>query len=223
MRSVSDPGAGFKISKSFDIKGSTRHRLAPDSDSVGKDLNFDKEVGQLDLSPEIASQIVATHKADCELLRRYSIMDFSFLIQIHDAEGKLFARKATKALASVSSLPGVKLKDGSAQQWFSPNDSTSLAAFAGLDPRSSVNELDNETHVKWSPNKGIKSPDGRFTYFFGLIDMLVPYGWYPKAQYVGTHVVACIKCSCDADGTSRMPSNRYCNRQVAKVTSLCGL
>lgn len=227
MRAVSDPEVGLRITKSFDIKGSTRHRLAPDSDSVGKDLNFDKEVGQLDLPPEIAKQIVATHKADCELLRQYSIMDFSFLIQIHDAEGKL-GKKNTNKSTSMESHPSVKLKEGSTHrlQWFNPKDS----AFTGLDLSTKVNDIQLEMgaahidlDVKWSPNKGIRSSDGRFTYFFGLIDMLVPYGWYPKAQYVGTHLVACVKCSCDAEGASRIPANKYCNRQIAKVTKLCGV
>jgi hypothetical protein len=229
MRSVSDPDSGQKISKSFDIKGSTRNRLAPDSDSVGKDLNFDKEVGQLDLLPEVAAQIVATHRADCELLRRYSIMDFSFLIQIYHVEGTLCAQNGSNKSKSMESHPGVKLKQGSAQrsQWFNPKDST----FIGLDLMAKVHDIQLEIDddekvdidVKWSPNKGIQSKDGRFTYFFGLIDMLVPYGLYPKAQYVGTHLVACVKCKCDADGMSRIPSNKYCDRQRAKVTKICGL
>eukprot|EP00746_Dinoflagellata_sp_MGD_P070744 gnl/MRDRNA2_/MRDRNA2_28918_c0_seq2.p1 gnl/MRDRNA2_/MRDRNA2_28918_c0~~gnl/MRDRNA2_/MRDRNA2_28918_c0_seq2.p1 ORF type:complete len:437 (-),score=58.58 gnl/MRDRNA2_/MRDRNA2_28918_c0_seq2:291-1451(-) len=225
MRSVSDPDSGQAITKSFDIKGSTRHRLAPESDSVGKDLNFDKEVGQLDLQPEVAAQIVATHKADCELLRKYSIMDFSFLIQIHDAEGKSASTNELKSEATQSS---VKLKEETTKRvrWFNPTESV----FTGLDLVAKVNDIQlhmgtekMDEDVKWRPNKGIRSPDGRHTYFFGLIDMLVPFGWYPKAQYAGTHVISCIKCSCDANGTSRIPPNRYCTRQVAKVTKLCGL
>lgn len=230
MRSVSNPCAGLKISKSFDIKGSTRHRLAPESDSVGKDLNFDKEVGKLELSPEIARQIVSTHKADCDFLCRYSIMDFSFLVQIHDAEGKLGAKKMTKASNSGPECtdlhPGVKITEGSKQlpRWFNPNDS----AFAGLDLTAKVGKMEIDPgevdiDVQWSPNQGIKSQDGRFTYFFGLIDMLVPFGWYPKSQYVGTYILACFKCSCDAGGASRIPSSKYCNRQVKKVAKVCGL
>jgi hypothetical protein len=228
MRSVADPDSGQGISKSFDIKGSTRNRLAPESDSVGKDLNFDKEIGQLDLLPEVAAQIVATHRADCELLRKYSIMDFSFLIQIHDAEGKLASKKGNDTSTSAASHSSVKLKEGSAKKvsWCNPRGSV----FTGLDLMAKVNDIQMEMDtekvdmdVKWSPNKGIRSSNGRFTYYFGLIDMLVPYNWYPKAQYAGTHVVACIKCSCDAEGASRIPSTRYCTRQVAKVTKICGL
>lgn len=238
MRAVSDPTLGIKISKSFDIKGSTRHRLAPDTDSVGKDLNFDDEVGALDLDPQIAQQIAVTHKSDCELLRQYSIMDFSFLIQINDAEGQLgVPKQPTRALsfASDSSIssdtltdnaPGVKLKGGASRvpTWFNQNDS----AFAGMELVEKFIQFQSDTakgdmKVNWSPNKGIKSPDGRYTYFFGLIDMLVPFSLYPKAQYVGTHCVACVTGKCDAEDASRIPPDKYCDRQEAKVAFICGL
>merc|ERR1711937_684743 len=162
MRSVSDPDSGPAISKSFDIKGSTRHRLAPESDSVGKDLNFDKEVGQLDLPPEVAAQIVSTHRADCELLRKYCIMDFSFLIQIHDAEGKLASTNTTDKPKYVATHSSVKLKEGSTKrvQWFNPTESV----FTGLDLVAKVNDIQLQMgtemidmDVKWSPHNGIRS------------------------------------------------------------------
>merc|ERR1719387_2264364 len=89
MKAASSPPPGKSITKSYDIKGSTRHRLAPVEDSVGKDLNFDQEVGALDLDPEVAMELCDTHQADVEILRRYDIMDFSLLIQIHDAQGEI--------------------------------------------------------------------------------------------------------------------------------------
>merc|ERR1711998_718104 len=105
----------------------------------------------------------------------------------------------SKSLATQSS---VKLKEGSTKRvrWFNPTDSV----FTGLDLMAKVNDIQLQMGTE-------------------KIDMVVPFGWYPKAQYAGTHVLACVKCSCDADGASRIPANRYSTRQVAKVTKLCGL
>lgn len=86
MRSVTAHNLG--ISHTYDIKGSVRNRKAEPHDSVGKDLNFDKETGtSLQLPPEVAAEVAEVHEMDLELLQEFRIMDFSLLLQIHDTSG----------------------------------------------------------------------------------------------------------------------------------------
>jgi len=119
--------------------------------------------------------------------------------------------------------PAVQLKGkASSQTWFNASDSS----FAGLDLVDKVITLESlsdkpKMDVKWDPFKGIPSADGRYTYFFGLIDMLVPYTLYPKCQYAGTHLVACLTCKWDGNEASRIPPDMYCDRQEAKVAEMC--
>eukprot|EP00434_Breviolum_minutum_P028981 symbB.v1.2.025639.t1/scaffold2502.1/size77591/4 len=86
MRSVTTHS--FGICHSYDLKGSLRNRKADPHESVGKDLNFDEEMGtSLRLPPEVASEVAEVHELDLELLQEFRIMDFSLLLQIHDTSG----------------------------------------------------------------------------------------------------------------------------------------
>ncbi|CAK9061198.1 unnamed protein product, partial [Durusdinium trenchii] len=86
MRSVTTHELG--ICHTYDIKGSFRNRKAKQHEAVGKDLNFDEEMGSsLNLPPDIAAEVAEVHEGDLELLQEFRIMDFSLLVQIHDTSG----------------------------------------------------------------------------------------------------------------------------------------
>jgi len=70
-----------------------------------------------------------------------------------------------------------------------------------------------------NPHTGIKSAGGNKTYYFGLIDLLVAYTKYPKAQFHGTQVLTCGQ----AEKSSRIPPRKYAERQVRMFRGICGL
>eukprot|EP00931_Biecheleriopsis_adriatica_P055789 TRINITY_DN33058_c0_g1_i1.p1 TRINITY_DN33058_c0_g1~~TRINITY_DN33058_c0_g1_i1.p1 ORF type:complete len:637 (-),score=109.94 TRINITY_DN33058_c0_g1_i1:55-1965(-) len=73
------------ITHSYDIKGSSRGRKAPASDKVGKDVNFDEEMGsKISLPEDVATEVAEIHREDTELLQEFRVMDYSLLLQIHD-------------------------------------------------------------------------------------------------------------------------------------------
>merc|ERR1719401_72146 len=178
---------GMHVDKTYDMKGSTRHRLAKPDEHVGKDQNFNEEVGQLTLSREVAKDLMRIHQGDVDLLLEYRIMDYSLLLQIHDAQA---SEKPARPEDQSVKLQG-------------PAASSKAANIS-----------------KENPSYGIKSPDGRYTYFFGLIDALVPYDTfgepkycgfaYPQMQYCGNNVITC----CKGDAASRVPPDFYRDRQV---------
>jgi 1-phosphatidylinositol-4-phosphate 5-kinase len=180
------------IDKTYDMKGSTRHRLSKPEESVGKDQNFDEDLGTLTLSPKVAADLCRIHRADVDLLLKYRIMDYSLLLQIHD-----------NTKPPERTHPKVELLGGPA-------------------PTA------QPYHDAETPGFGIKSYDGRYSYFFGLIDILVPYDTfpepkylglsYPQAQYLGNNIITCG----GADAASRVPPDYYRDRQVDMFEAMCG-
>jgi len=84
----------LSISHSYDLKGSSRNRRSKPGDSVGKDLNFQEEMGSsLDLPSSVGKEVAEVHEGDVELLQSFRIMDFSLFVQIHDKTGEYFKRK----------------------------------------------------------------------------------------------------------------------------------
>jgi 1-phosphatidylinositol-4-phosphate 5-kinase len=82
MRSVFD--TQLQMTHTFDLKGSTLGREAKVSESVKKDLDIIKEDRKLDLSPVVQDLILRQIKRDSTLLSRLGIMDYSFLLGIHE-------------------------------------------------------------------------------------------------------------------------------------------
>ncbi|CAE7614519.1 PIP5K1B [Symbiodinium natans] len=110
MRSVTTHSLG--ISHTYDIKGSTRNRISDPHDSVGKDVNFDEEMGpSLDLPRAIGAEVAEVHQADVELLQEFRIMDFSLLLQIHDRTNGAFQQRRHEC--------GVRLREIKQRQRFS--------------------------------------------------------------------------------------------------------
>lgn len=103
--------------------------------------------------------------------------------------------------------------------WFDSGD----LVFSGTSHSELVRLVDDDTaqvdQVSWRPNTGITSPNGRYTYYFSLIDMLVPFTLYPKLQYAGTQLVT----ACHGDASSRVPPEYYCDRQEEKFRNICGM
>ncbi|CAJ1404573.1 unnamed protein product [Effrenium voratum] len=218
MRSVTTHSLG--ISHTYDIKGSLRHRFADPDESVGKDLNFDQELGpSLGLPAAVAREVAEVHQTDVELLQEFRIMDFSLLLQIHDTQGtfqeqrqqcsvqltrkrprrlslaalswKKRSPKHAKAAGFQAAPREVKVRAGSHPGWTWQG--------TGMAPQMSMSN--------WSASDGsLKGRDGSLLYSMGLIDMLVPFSAYPKMQYVGMEVITCGR----GTESSRVPPDFYC-------------
>lgn len=72
-----------KMHKKYDLKGSTLGRKSKAGDSCGKDLNFMENHEFIELSNEKKAQLENQLKNDVKLLEKLNIMDYSFLLGIH--------------------------------------------------------------------------------------------------------------------------------------------
>merc|ERR1712059_119493 len=70
-----------------------------------------------------------------------------------------------------------------------------------------------------NPSDGLYDKDGEMCYTLGLIDCLVPFDFYPCAQYLGTQLITC------GGGltASRVPPEYYYQRQVNMMMDMCGV
>jgi hypothetical protein len=199
MRAVGG-GGNHKIHKTYDLKGSLRNRRAPSHDSVGKDLNFLEELGDLGVDSSTAARFLVIHQDDVTLLKRYGIMDYSLLLRIHSSE------HCEKEHSGGCSANRVGLVSGG-----TPGRTLVAANARRLEKRL---ELDQAQPMPI----GIPSSSKKLTYFFGLIDILVPFTAYPLLQYCGTHLITCG----GGDSCSRVPPELYGSRQHEFVASICG-
>ncbi|CAE8622330.1 unnamed protein product [Polarella glacialis] len=230
------------ISHSYDLKGSTRHRTAKPGESVGKDNNFDEEMGQsLCLPPDIAEEVADVHQADVELLQDFNIMDFSLLVQIHDKTGSFFKQieeahqetksktrgvviegmDSTQSLASSASGRVTLKREGGGGSWLHQSSGAlSLREHMPSATPDILRESSRKACKTWDSSDGsVLREDGTMVYTFGLIDMLVPFTAYPKMQYCGMTLLTCGQ----GGKSSRVPPDFYCERQIEKVHAYCGL
>lgn len=218
---------GHDITRTYDLKGSTRNRQAKPMESIGKDVNFENELGKLDLDPIVRQQLMETHQGDVEVLRHHNIMDFSLLLQVHDRNppkkrGPLQGTR--KDHSKVVKLSG-NSSSGSIPLLMNHGSWFQAAAVSTPRPRPKQNAAITfstsgitPSQVDWTPNTGIESADGRFIFTFGLIDILVPFSLYPKVQYVAEQVRTCGS----GNEYSRVPAGYYCDRQVAMFQKILG-
>jgi len=229
MRAI--PAVNRHIHRRYDLKGSIRNRRAKEDESVGKDVNFHNEIGELGLTADVAEELVDIHARDVELLREHEIMDYSILCFVHDS--LMEAPKTSQAMGGVTKTgmaPIVSLRRSSTQALTTlPGETAMLQrgstiAFGTLlrDRSVSCDTAPRGTPPGFgcgNPHTGIPSADGRRTYYFGIIDLLVAYTLYPKVQYHGTHVITCGK----ALEASRVPPDYYAGRQVKMFHKVCGV
>jgi len=78
------PGMVDNISHTFDLKGSTLGRRAKPTDTVKKDLDILDQERKLKISPEVKHELLPQLKRDVTLLARLGIMDYSFLLGVHE-------------------------------------------------------------------------------------------------------------------------------------------
>lgn len=200
-------GSTLQISKTFDLKGSERGRLANPNESVGKDVNFRREVGCLHLPYNEALDVQQIHEEDVDLLANHRIMDYSLLVQIHDKEVK-----KENADAHLNKVSVAKNGKGS---WTRTRSMPFATPHLPMPDQTLLHGTLNGGAK--SKSQGIVSQCGRYTYFLGLIDMLVQYDLYPQAQYAGTQIITCGK----ANEASRIPPNQYRDRQVDMLQRIC--
>jgi len=83
MLSVLDPSC--KIDEIYDVKGSMHKRRKKPKEKVGKDEDWVASSRRLQLPDTLRREIRAAHEMDATLLRSFGLMDYSFLIGIHNA------------------------------------------------------------------------------------------------------------------------------------------
>ncbi|CAE7747515.1 PIP5K1B [Symbiodinium sp. CCMP2592] len=248
MRSVTTHTLG--ISHTYDIKGSTRNRISDPEDNVGKDVNFDEEMGtSLDLPQAIAAEVAAVHQTDVELLQDFRIMDFSLLLQIHDRTDGVFEQRRHEC--------AVRLREIKQKQRFSfrripsrrtralPSliGSTGMARTEGLShgpevhvrmggPRrtwtwqGTVSQLfrnDAAPSITPAPNNWLPS-DGTLVRRDG--SMVYTMGLIdmlvPFSAYPKMQYVGMEVITCgNGFASSRVPPDFYCERQIEKVHAMC--
>jgi hypothetical protein len=193
--------SGLKATFTFDMKGSSRHRNAKPDESVKKDNDWWEDTN-------VAGGLDITEQTAAKLARIHEgDVDLLCKYRIMDYSLLVQIHDSTSAAKKQEELACVPLLGGSAMQ-----------------SQSGASKL-----PVGNPGFGIKSADGRKTYFFGLIDILVPYDTfpepkylglaYPQAQYIANNVVTCGK----ADLAARVPPDYYRDRQVEMFSSMCGL
>jgi len=196
----------YPIAKSFDLKGSTRNRRSKPDDPVGKDVNFLEEFGGLNLSPQLASELLQTHHQDVEILRQHEVMDYSLLVQVHDRQASAVCPKL---------YPSVPVRMGHSPV---PQDSPWSVRVATASASSQHPNRAATGGVQWRAYDGITSADGRFLYTFALIDILVPYAWWSKAQVLKNEIQSCGR----SEEFSRIQFDDYADRQIEFMKRVVG-
>lgn len=208
MRSVTEHK--HPVHKTFDLKGSLRGRKAKEGDAVGKDVNFLGSVYARLLVPvDVAQRLIEIHRGDVALLRRFRIMDFSLLLQVHDPKGN---HVQTVPVKHVELRPGAQSSD-----WFQVKGSRQVIGSAMGFLSGSMFSSVLSDRPAWTPGSGVVREDGEVIYTMGIIDMLVPYDWYPLLQYWSTQLITCG----GADTASRIPPECYSERQAELLHNMC--
>lgn len=213
------------IHRIFDLKGSTLGRRAK-PDECGKDLNFYEELGTLNLPEAVVEEVIGTHREDLQLLRKFNIMDFSVLVEVHYTTEKLgnarlnTVRSGVMLKQSSNISHGVVSKQGSSVVL--KQGTNALPWFAKHPKCSHVNKLPfvrtfSGHSTQWSPSGGIYNKDGTMKFTLGIIDILVPFTWYSKSQFLANQVITC----CNASQSSRIPPAQYCFRQQMMFAKIC--
>lgn len=202
----------------YDLKGSKRHRHAKEDDHIKKDLDFEQTVGKLVLSKPVAEQLLETHAQDVRLYAKHQVMDYSVLLHIHDTQKQAESPNAADPPPMQSTqvkMGGCTAQAGS--QWY--DNIHKASNMQGLD--ISFQQAATPAHAAplptWSPQFGVRSADGRYIYTMMIIDALVPYNWYPKAQVLGQNIISCGR----GEEFSRIPPRRYALRQRQMMARMC--
>lgn len=212
----------------YDLKGSTRGRLSPDGELVGKDLNFKRDGGTLLLSPQVAQQLVRTHSEDLEILQKHAVLDYSVLLHVFDSLAppgrSLYRQQAAddrKGLRAAAAPAGstVRLATGHI-----PVANSGWASLVGPSVVAIVHNEGRETDKEeagpapdWNPAEGVWSSDGRFLYTLGLIDLLIPYYWKKKVEAATYEVIYCGSTA----AASAVAPEAYAERQVDMMERIC--
>jgi len=203
------------VHHAFDLKGSTHGRWADPSEHVGKDLNFEEEFVGLGLKDDIAQDLLQTHADDVELLRKYTIVDYSVLLEVHDQQHTL--NTPSKRWKPKGDVTRVKIGGGPLD--FNTPFAQQVSGSLGMQGMAfSVDALSRSCEtVAWRPSTGIWSADGRFLYTVAIIDLLTPFGIKPKLEVIMNEVISCGK----GDEFSKVPPEAYASRQIELMEDIC--
>ena len=86
--SVFDTGPEKGLHHQFDLKGSTRGRVAGEQEEVKKDLNWIKDGFQVNLPTGLKRKITSALENDANFLKEQNVLDYSVLVGIHDRKSK---------------------------------------------------------------------------------------------------------------------------------------
>ncbi|KAI9313741.1 hypothetical protein BX666DRAFT_1973038 [Dichotomocladium elegans] len=182
----------------FDLKGSTFARFTPENkhNAVLKDQNWINRKERIQLGPEKRQLLFNQLKKDVEFLTRLNIMDYSFLVGIHDL------KRGNSDMIRDNHLHIVKTDHMERQMSFGgssrrgSNADIVRKALLNTSPiqlhSSDLPELPSEERrwcIFYAEDGGFISTDeedkpGLSLYFVGIIDILTPYNFVKRSEHM---------------------------------------
>lgn len=211
-----------KIVERFDLKGSTRGRVAKPGESVQKDLDWVAKGYTFGFSGALKEKIRQQHQRDCEFLAACRVIDYSVLVGICDSPVGTFTRgqdgkhKPGEILHKAFGMKSgksyrlsriMRLADENQRPRGQNHQRESVSMIL---PKRKAEDLWNRlreeiySHGPHGPHEG-----GGVSFFFGIIDFLVDWSCRKRTEYVAR----CIDCQ--AGQASVAPPWKYARRQIS--------
>ncbi|PIK54083.1 putative phosphatidylinositol 5-phosphate 4-kinase type-2 alpha-like [Apostichopus japonicus] len=169
-------GTMLPIHRKYDLKGSLIDRQASDKEKAKdlptfKDIDFLTENNRIIIGNEAKEEVLAKLQADSEFLAELKLMDYSFLVGIHDADRHESEGQESESENDLSENDILTPDDSGAD---TPPDSPSTrpkhVTIGDFDPCIDVYAI-----------KSFEKSEKREIYFMALIDILTHWGAKKKA------------------------------------------
>ncbi|KAH3685046.1 hypothetical protein WICPIJ_003983 [Wickerhamomyces pijperi] len=174
----------IQFQKKFDLKGSTmgRYTNAPPNEgrTIFKDLNWMHEMQTIKFGPKLTEVFLDQLRKDVKLLVKLNIMDYSFLIGLHDSSTGNNDETVRQKKLSVFSPASSNLQD---------LKNTSPKLLTGLGDLPNLEDSRRTGNIFYTNNGGIESQTTNGVpldqvYYFGIIDCLTNYSCKKKLETV---------------------------------------
>ncbi|KAI9140254.1 hypothetical protein BKA69DRAFT_1081031, partial [Paraphysoderma sedebokerense] len=211
------------IHEIYDLKGSTvrryvtPERAAKSKVPVLKDLNFTERGKHLLVGPEQRNVLLKQLEADVEFLARMKLMDYSFLVGIHDMKRS----NVDKIRETMLSVIERKQAEQDAKKKFASAVNRVMTNFKPKSLGEANKQLSGD-HLPERQGSIFHSTDGGFQatddadepmnelYFFGIVDLFTEYTWLRKIERMCKVVRNCG----NAAGISNYPPQLYSQRML---------
>ncbi|KAM3858158.1 phosphatidylinositol 4-phosphate 5-kinase type-1 alpha-like [Diretmus argenteus] len=163
----------------YDLKGSTHKRRASAKERdkakpTYKDLDFMQDMPDgLLLDADKYTALSKTIQRDCLLLQSFKIMDYSFLVGIHNVE-QACREQATEEVVAVAGAPDQRRPQGQKSLY-----STAIEAIQG--EAGGNGALDSEDQMGGIPARNSKGE--KLLVYIGIIDILQSYRFVKRLEH----------------------------------------